>query len=280
MNRLVTLGVKGGPSIRARGAMPTASLLELDGRRIVVDCGLGVSRGLVGAGMALRDLDLIFITHLHSDHILELGGLIHTAWVGGLPRPVTVLGPPGLAAYWAGFQAAMAADIHLRVTDDGRAPLAGLVRIEEIAPGPLAVPGLRASALAVHHPPVAHAFAFRFDGTAAVVFSGDTAHFPPLADFARGCDVLVHEAMLPEGIDEILRKTGGGARLRAHLEASHTTVDDAARIAAAAGARHLVLNHLVPVDDPRFTAADWQARAARHYAGPVTVGRDGLEVAL
>jgi ribonuclease BN (tRNA processing enzyme) len=86
--------------------------------------------------------------------------------------------------------------------------------------------------------------------------------------------------MLPEGIDEILRKTGGGEKLRAHLNASHTVVDDAARIAAAAGAGHLVLNHLVPVDDPRFTAADWQARAARHFAGPVTVGRDGLEVVL
>jgi ribonuclease BN (tRNA processing enzyme) len=280
MNRLVLLGVKGGPSLRPGGAMPTSSLLELDGRRIVVDCGLGVSKALVEAGVSLRELDLVFITHLHSDHILELGPLVHTAWVTGQSKPVTIYGPPGLSAYWDGFRASMATDIHLRITDDGRAPLDDFVRIEEIAPGPVAVEGLRVSALAVRHPPVEHAFAFRFDGSVSVTFSGDTTHFPPLAGFAKGTDVLIHEAMLPEGIDLILEKTGGGEKLRAHLNASHTVVDDAARIAADAGAGHLALHHLVPVDDPRFTAADWQRRAAAHYAGPVTVGRDGLEIAL
>jgi ribonuclease BN (tRNA processing enzyme) len=176
--------------------------------------------------------------------------------------------------------AAMAYDIHLRVVDDGRVPLDSLVRIIEIGEGPVPLDGLAVTALEVRHPPVDHAFAFRFEGTRTVTFSGDTTFFPPLGAFAKRSDVLVHEAMLPEGIDEILRKTGGGEKLRAHLNASHTVVDDAARIAAAAGAGHLVLNHLVPVDDPRFTAADWQARAARHFAGPVTVGRDGLEVGL
>ena len=78
MNRVVLLGVKGGPSIRAKGAMPTSSLIELDGRRIVVDCGLGVTRGLVEAGVDLKTLDVILLTHLHSDHVLELGGLVHT----------------------------------------------------------------------------------------------------------------------------------------------------------------------------------------------------------
>lgn len=279
-NRLVTLGVKGGPSLRAGGAMPTSSLLCLDGRVIVVDCGLGVARGLVQAGVALRDLDLIFVTHLHADHVLELGGLILTAWVSGLSRPVQVFGPPGIAAYWAGFQAAMAVDIGLRVADDGRPPLAGLVRVTEVEEGPVAVEGLRAAAFRVTHPPVEHAFAYRFDGARSVVFSGDTCHFPPLAGFAQGADVLVHEAMLPEGIDEILRKTGGGEKLRHHLLASHTTVDDAARVAAAAGVGRLVLNHLVPVDDPRFAPAHWLDRARVHFAGPASLGHDGMEVAL
>lgn len=280
MNRLVTLGVKGGPSIRARGAMPTSSLLELDGRRIVVDAGLGVTRGLVEAGVSLRDLDLIFVTHLHSDHVLELGGLVHTAWVTGLRGRVRVFGPPGLGALWQGFLAMMAEDIHLRVVDDGRAPLEGLVEVTELGPGAVDLGGITASAFAVKHPPMAQAYAWRFEGSRAVTFSGDTTHFPPLAEFARGSDMLVHEAMLPEGIELILQKTGGGEKLRAHLHAAHTVVDDAARIAAAAGAGHLVLNHLVPVDDPAFAEAHWLTRAARHFAGPVTVGRDGLEIAL
>ena len=117
MNRVVLLGVKGGPSIRAKGAMPTSSLLDLDGQLIVVDCGLGVTRGLVEAGVDLKALQTIVVTHLHSDHILELGGLVHTAWVTGLRTSIHIYGPPGLHAYWQGFLAAMAYDIHLRVGD-------------------------------------------------------------------------------------------------------------------------------------------------------------------
>lgn len=280
MNRVVLLGVKGGPSIRARGAMPTSSLLELDGRRIVVDCGLGVTRGLVEAGVDLKSLDVILITHLHSDHILELGGLVHTAWVTGLKTPIHIYGPPGTRAYWQGFLAAMSYDIHLRVVDDGRVPLTDLVSVSEVDEGTFAVAPLTIRALRVQHPPVNVALAYRIEGSRTVTFSGDTTYFPPLADFAKGSDLLIHEAMLPEGIEAILQKTGGGEKLRAHLNASHTVVDDVARIAKTAGVGMLALNHLVPVDDARFTHADWLARVAAVWDGPTLIGVDGLEIAL
>ncbi len=280
MNRLVTLGTKGGPSLRPGGAMPTATLLELDGQRIVIDAGLGVTRALVQAGVALSDLRTIFITHLHSDHVLELGALVHTAWTSGLKTPVQIFGPPGIVDYWAGFRAAMAYDIHLRVVDDGRIPLDSLVTIITVAEGDVPFAGLRISALAVRHPPVNFAFAYRFEGTKTITLSGDTAYFPPLADFARHSDVLVHEALLPEGIDAILMRSGGGEKLRQHLTAAHTMIDDVGRIAAAAGAKKLVLNHLVPVDDPAFTDDHWIARASVHFHGPIIVGKDGMEIPL
>src|SRR5690606_12256589 len=97
-------------------------------------------------------------------------------------------------------------------------------------------PGLRVTALRVDHPPVTDCFALRFEGNGrSVVFSADTAYFPPLADFAMGADVLVHEAMLEEGVDRLVARTGNGARLREHLLASHTFAADAGRIAARAG---------------------------------------------
>jgi len=280
MNRVVLLGVKGGPSIRAKGAMPTSSLLDLDGHRIVVDCGLGVTRGLVEAGVDLKTLQTIVVTHLHSDHILELGGLVHTAWVTGLRTNIHIYGPPGLLAYWQGFLAAMAYDIHLRVVDDGRQPLTELVTVTEINEGSFAIGSLVVKTLRVQHPPVDVAFSYRFEGSKTVTFSGDTTYFPPLADFAQGSDLLVHEAMLPEGIEAILQKTGGGEKLRAHLNASHTVVDDVAKIARDAGVGKLALNHLVPVDDARFSHADWLARIAAVWDGPALVGQDGLEIAL
>lgn len=263
-DRLLLLGSKGGPAVRKDGAMPTASFLALGGRRAVIDCGIGVTRALTAAGEDLRDLDLVFVTHLHSDHLLELGPLLHTAWTTGLARPVSVFGPKGMEEYWRHFLASMAFDSAIRVTDEGRRPLDGLVSVRTFGEGEVLAQGaLRVTALRVEHPPVRECYALRFDaGRRSVVFSADTAHFPPLADFARGADLLVHEAMLPEGVEALVMATGLGERLRRHLHASHTTAADAGRIARAAGVRHLVLNHLVPADSPDFGEADWRRAVA------------------
>jgi ribonuclease BN (tRNA processing enzyme) len=280
MNRVVLLGTKGGPAIRAGGAMPTSSLLEMDGRRVVVDCGLGVTKGLVEAGMDLKTLDLIFITHLHSDHVLELGPLIHTAWTTGLKTPVTVYGPPGIEAYWAGFMASVSYDCTIRVYDEGRTPLDELVTVQAYGEGEVMDGPLRVRALTVPHPPIKDAFALRFDGSKSVTFSGDTAYFPPLAGFAQGSDLLVHEALLPAGVETIIAKTGLGDKLRNHLYASHTKAEDVGRIAGAAGVGRLVLNHLVPADDPTIGAQDWLSQVAHVWNGKADVGTDGMEILL
>ena len=119
-NYVALLGTKGGPAIRPGSSMPTSNLYVLNDQKIVVDCGLGVTKGLVDQGIQLKDLSLIFITHLHSDHYLELGPMLHTAWTAGLKTPVVVYGPRGLLDYWLGFIASMKADIELRIEDEGR----------------------------------------------------------------------------------------------------------------------------------------------------------------
>ena len=283
MNRLVTLGSKGGPALRpgAMRRMPTSSLLELDGARIVVDCGLGVTSRLVDAGVALPDIDAVFVTHLHSDHVLELGPLLHTAWTSGLSRPLAVHGPPGTTDYVDAFLRSVAFDCDIRVRDEGRPPLSGLIEVREFGEGDVetALPfGVRA--LRVRHPPVHDCFALRFSGSVDVTFSADTAPHPPLADFARGTDVLVHEAMLVAGVERLIERTPNAARLREHLTASHSTATDAGRIASGAGAHHLVLNHLIPADDPAIGADDFVREASVAYGGPVTVAEDGLEITL
>ncbi|MGX5831259.1 MBL fold metallo-hydrolase [Mesorhizobium sp. 43Arga] len=281
-DRLVLLGSKGGPALRPGGPWPSSSLLEIGGRTIVVDCGLGVTRGLVDAGISLKALDLIVITHLHSDHVLELGPLVHTAWTAGLATPVIVFGPPGTGHYWRRFCQAMEFDIEIRIVDEGRPDIRELVSVSEFAEGRvLDQRGLKVTALRVDHPPVADCFALRFDqGGKSVVFSADTAFFPPLADFAKGADILVHEAMLEDGIERLVARTGNGARLKEHLLASHSLAEEAGRIASDAGVKRLVLNHLIPADDPEIGESDWLAAARKTWAGDLTIARDGLVVAL
>ena len=149
-DRLVLLGSKGGPALRPGGPWPSSSLLELGGRTIVVDCGLGVTRGLVDAGISLKAIDLIFITHLHSDHVLELGPLLHTAWTAGLAKPVTLFGPPGTGHYWRRFCQAMEFDVEIRIVDEGRPDIRELVSIAEFGEGDIfGQRGLKVSALRV-----------------------------------------------------------------------------------------------------------------------------------
>lgn len=277
------LGTKGGPAIRTGSAMPTASLVHLGERRVVVDCGLGVTRGLCDQGMALADLDVILVTHLHSDHCLELGALLHTAWTAGLKRPVRVFGPAGLAAYWAGFCAAMRFDIELRIADEGRPDLRRLVTVSEDDEGVwLDEPGLRVTALRNHHPPIRDSVALRIEGAGrAVVFSGDTTPLPALVSFAQGADLLVHEAILMPAVDALVARVGNGDdRLKRHIVGSHTEAGDAARIAAAAGVGALALHHLIPADDPTYGEGDWLAAVRPHWAGPFFLGRDGLRIPL
>ncbi|MCR4268374.1 MBL fold metallo-hydrolase [Nitratireductor sp. ZSWI3] len=280
--RLVLLGTKGGPALRPGGPMPTSTLLQIGGRSAVIDCGLGVTRGLVDAGVPLKTLDLVFITHLHSDHVLELGALLHTAWTAGLASPVKVFGPVGTKDVWAHFCRSLAYDIDIRIDDEGRPDIRTLVEVVEFGEGlVMDEGGLTVDALRVDHPPVTECYALRFShGGRRIVFSADTNYFPPLAGFAAKADVLVHEAMLSAGVDRLVARTGNGARLKEHLMASHTLAEDAGRIASEAGCAHLVLNHLIPADDPDFGPGDWEAVVRRTFSGPLTIGRDGLELPL
>ena len=288
MAKLVLLGTKGGPSLRAEGAsfLPTSSHLAMAGRSIIIDCGLGVTASMVKAGYPLTVLTDIFVTHCHSDHVLEFGALLHTAWTAGLDRPVSVFGPPEIATIWRQFCEMMRFDITIRMADEGRMPFAALAQINIIdakTPDPIRLVddgGLTVSALRNDHPPVVDSYALRFDADGkSITFSGDTRYLPSLAGFAKNSDVLVHEAMLEKGLDHVLAKTKtGDDRLRNHLFAAHSFAEQAGQIAAAANAGHLVLNHLIPPERDICNDADWQAETGRSFDGRCSVGHDGMAI--
>jgi ribonuclease BN (tRNA processing enzyme) len=282
-NYVALLGTKGGPAIRPGSTMPTSSLLVLGGCQIVVDCGLGVTKGLVDQGMELRDLNMIFITHLHSDHYLELGPLIHTAWTAGLKSNVDIWGPEGLEKYWNNFLVSMEADIDLRIKDEGRPNLRELVRIQVIDAGAVTEkPDLTVRAIRTIHPPLVDCFALSFEtAEKRVVFSGDTAYMPALVEFAKDADLLIHEAMLESALPALVARVGNGSeKLMEHLLRSHTGAADAARLATEAGVAQLAFHHLIPSDDPAYSEKHWHDAVAPHWDGTFHVGKDGLRINL
>lgn len=278
---LALMGVKGGPAIRPGSHMPVSMLLQMAGKNIVVDAGLGVARGICDQGIPLTDIDMVVITHLHSDHYLELGPLFHTAWTAGLNRKIPVIGPKGLDAYWSGFQDSMRFDINLRIRDEGRCDFDSLADIQIIDDrmnfGDITIHTMRNV-----HPPITDTFALRFEaGGKSVVLSGDTAYMPEMATFAKGADLLVHEAMLRDGVEALCaRMKNGDERLRTHILRSHTDAADVGRIARDAGVRQLALNHMVPDGDPDFTDQHWETAVREHWDGPFFLGKDGMKITL
>ncbi len=279
--RLILLGTGGGPRPKKGRSAPAQAIVVGDDV-YVVDCGDGVARQMVQAGLALSRLRAVFITHHHSDHNADFGNLLLLAW-SELRTGVDLFGPPPLAKMTDLFFELNARDIEIRVADEGRPPLPSFARAHEIERGGEVTsrPGVKVTAALVEHPPVEPSFAYRFDtADRSIVISGDTARSEALVALARGADVLVHESLYVPGIDWLAREMPNDdpAKLRDHMLRGHTPVEEVGRIAAAARVKTLVLSHFVPGDVPGVTDDDWLAGARAHFSGAIVVGKDLMEI--
>ena len=99
-----------------------------------------------------------------------------------------------------------------------------------------------------------------------------------LIRLARNADVLVHEAMLPDRVGRLLQGLPNREALARSVLSHHTSAEEAGQVASAAGAKMLVLSHLVPADDPDVPDEEWITVARRHYWGPIVVGRDLMSI--
>ena len=278
--RLILLGTGGGPRPRKSSSAPAQVILVND-TAYVVDCGDGVARQLVIAGVPLPRLRHIFLTHHHSDHNADYGNLILLAWAAGLRTQVDAWGPPPLEAMTKQFFDMNAYDISTRIADEGRVPLAPLVHVHELNEGGLVMQdeNVKVTAALVHHPPVVPAFGYRFDARdRSIVISGDTTPSDNLIKLAQGADVLVHDALYVPGIDRLVAGVPNATSLKQSIMSHHTTAEDAGRVAQAAGVKTLVLSHLVPAEDPAVTDQMWIDAARTHFHGRVIVGKDLLEI--
>jgi ribonuclease BN (tRNA processing enzyme) len=277
--RLVLLGTAGGPTPKSGRAAPAQAIVAGD-RIYLVDCGDGVARQLALARLPMRNLRAVFITHQHSDHNAGYGPLFLLGWAGGIERPVDAFGPPPLEKMTRLLLEAYEFDITLRMKDEGRPPLAPLIRPREITRGGeiFADDRIRVTAALNDHPPIEHSFAYRFDAAdRSVVISGDTAYSENVVRLAKGADVLVHEVVhrpFWERPDAPLT-----AEIRRHIIASHTDAEDLGRLATAAGVKTLVLTHFVPSEPTGAVPDDvWLAAARKHFKGEVILGTDLLEI--
>lgn len=260
-------------------------------RMFVIDAGAGAASTIATMGLNPGQIEAVFLTHFHSDHIDGLGGLLMQRWVNaGAVQPPQVFGPQGVATMLAGVLAAYEADRSYRSVHHGESvlPVAGSgaeVREFSLESSSRAVlvaePDLEIVAFAVDHGPVKPAVGYRIRyKDRLVVVSGDTRASDAVLRESRGADLLLHEALSPRLLALIERGFAEHGRTRmAQLMRDivdyHTTPEDAARIAHSAGVGMLVLHHIVPplpvgALDPAFLG---EARVL--FAGPLRIAEDG-----
>ena len=274
--RVVLLGTKGGPTPSAFRA-PASVAIVTGGRLYLIDCPNGVAGQLAKAAIRLDQLSHVFVTHNHSDHVVDAGSLLVLAWGSGLKSSVTLHGPPPLRQIVDLSLAASSYDIAVRTREEGRPPLLPLIHVQErTAAGLVHQDGqVRVTSAAVDHYTVKPAFAYRFETpTRSVVISGDTTYSENLVRLARGADLLIHEAMYLPGVDQL---AGDNASLKQHLFRSHSTTEQVGLVAARAGVKKLVLSHLVPAF-PSITDDMWLEGVRKNFSGEASVGRDLQEV--
>lgn len=274
--QLVVLGT-GTPNADPERSGPALAVVRGE-RSYLVDAGPGIVRRASAAAtqhelVALqpKQLRVLFLTHLHSDHTVGLPDVILSAWTLERDVPLEVYGPPGTKAMVEHLLAAYAADIRNRI--DGLEPANAdgwRVNVHEIAPGVVLDDGnVRVRAFAVPHGDWEVAFGYRFESPErSIVISGDTRASDAVVAACNGCDLLAHEVY---SADRFLTRPPEWQRYHRN---AHTSTVELAALATRARPKHLVLYHQLfwGTDDAGLLR---EMRAAG-YAGVLDSARDLL----
>ncbi len=263
----------------------------------IFDVGSGASRRMNALRLPQGEIDAIFLTHFHSDHIDGLGELLMQRWVGGThTAPTPIHGPTGVESVVAGFNEAYANDKVYRVAHHGEATVPpsgqGAVAVAFVQPpdgkGETVFDrdGVTVTAFRVDHAPIDPAVGYRVEYAGrSVVISGDTSKSANLERFAKGADLLVHEALSPKLVKtmtEIARSAGRDnlVKITTDILDYHASPVEAAESAQTAGVKHLLYYHIVPPLILPTMNGIFLDGTGDAYDGPITLGTDGTMVLL
>ena len=219
----------------------------------IVDAGAGSAQVATPVVVPLENLEAVFLTHYHSDHIAALPEFNLNSWVAGRSEPLAVYGPEGIDRVVGGLNEAYALDSSYRVGHHGAdllPPELGVMDDRLLLPGTsVALGELTVSSFVVDHDPVRPAVGYRFDYKGrSVVVSGDAVVTPGLIEAAKGADLVLQDA-LSEAIVQTMEKAMAGTRMEKiffDIQDYHAHTGSLAELVDESGLRQLVLYHMVP----------------------------------
>jgi ribonuclease Z len=255
------------PSLERSGP---AILVEAGQAVLLFDCGRGVTQRLSQVGIALDDIDAVFLTHLHSDHTVGLPDLWLTAYARGRAEALALFGPEGTQAMARNLEQAYSADIASR---GGAAPAASLDAHDIAENVVYQTEELVVTAFVVDHGPIKPAYGFRIDyqGRRSVVLSGDTRYSENLIRNAKGVQLLVHEVAAADP------ELAGSSPAVQRILDLHTTPEDAARVFRQARPYLAIYSHIVLLG---VKEDDVMRRTHDAYRGTVEMGKDLMVIEI
>ena len=294
--RLILLGTGGGPGVHTQRSQP-ASLLVVDGRPYLIDCGDGTVEQLKRAGFDAPQIGHVFITHLHFDHVGGLAALIGFDWTSGAAsRPIDIYGPGGTQALLKGDEASLSIPEQIFTAIlPPHPPIAEMVRGHdlEVTSARLVYSDDKIKVTAVentHYEAVGIAaqaygqtrsYSYWFETPdRTIVFTGDTGPSLAVVSLARGADILVSEVIDIARVLEMIKQkysdstSEARTKIVAHQTREHLTPDEVGKLAAAAGVGMVVLSHIVPGEESEHSSLSYTEGVRHSFHRPVIAGRD------
>ena len=249
-------------------------LVRAGGQSLLFDAGRGCLQRLRQIDLSYDKINALFLTHLHSDHIVGLPDLWLTGWLISRRKvPLNVFGPVGTADMIKYLQMAFVVDIKIREEDDKATEEGGKLLVNEIQQGVIYdKDSVKVIAFEVDHYPVVPAFGYRIEYNGhSVVLSGDTRYSENLIKFAKGTDLLIHEVVIAP---DTLSKSDSRYNILAH----HSTPEQTAMVFNKVRPKLAVYSHIVKLYGG--TEQEILKRAKANYSGPIIMGEDLMSFSI
>ncbi|HYC18587.1 MAG TPA: MBL fold metallo-hydrolase [Pseudolabrys sp.] len=273
----VTLLGTASPAPRTNRFGPS-TLVEVGGQVLLFDAGRGVPIRMGQLNVPVGKIDVLFITHYHSDHVSGIPDVWLTGWLGPVfgrrKTPFHVVGPTGAKNLMSSLEKAYSLDINIREVDEKLPPSGIAVNVEEFEKDGAVYEkdGVKVIAFEVDHGDAikpSYGYRIEYKGHAAII-SGDTRYNQNVIKYGTGADLLIHEVCIarPELMSFPFAKA---------ILAHHTSPHDAGRVFAQAKPKLAAYTHLSFLSSekiPEATVDDVVTQTRETYDGPLEVGED------